>query len=590
MFCKNCGAQIPEDAGFCVSCGTAAEVPVQFAEPVPDTSNQETMVFTPIPEPVQPPVTEQTTTFQPYMPPEQTPVTPEEIPETTPDNSKGHIALIVSICVVLVAILGLLVALILPTLTGTTEEISGSSKRKHNSTTATADSESISSSNPYSDDFISADSYILADSDSRYYSRSELVSMTRQQLYLAQQELFARHGSAFDDGDLNEFFSAKNWYIPGSTPSVYDENRFTNTERVNLLLLRALLMERDGTTGSNPYTKFNSNTEGFILPYSDSRRITKNDVKDLNEKQLIVAYSEIYARKGYIFDDNDLQLYFSGKNWYTPSIVSTDFDATTMLNEVEQDNYSCLNSCLDKVKGVRFSSGNPYSEYYSPYSEFIFSDSDRRALTASVLDPLTDEQLILARNEIFARYGYAFYDQDLFEYFMNCSWYYPTVALGKHTQIHMSNIETNNVNLILEIEEKRDKAEQLEKLDTTLTQELTTSFYTLRMPTYWKDNCTYENINEQVFFYEKQNKQEGCGWLFSIEFAFIDSDLEQYRGDYQIYGYLTDTDGYEYYVLIGGPTDVNCVKEMELYIKMIGEKTRILNSIQWAEGCTFRPA
>jgi hypothetical protein len=57
--------------------------------------------------------------------------------------------------------------------------------------------------------------------------------------------------------------------------------------------------------------------------------------------------------------------------------------------------------------------------------EFIFPDSSGRRLTRDDLAPLSVEQLRIARNEIYARNGRFFRDQNLKDYFSQYSWYQP---------------------------------------------------------------------------------------------------------------------------------------------------------------------
>ena len=49
--------------------------------------------------------------------------------------------------------------------------------------------------------------YILPDSDSRYISENELGGMSSEQLRLARNEIFARHGRKFKDAQLQEYFN-----------------------------------------------------------------------------------------------------------------------------------------------------------------------------------------------------------------------------------------------------------------------------------------------------------------------------------------------------------------------------------------------
>lgn len=58
-------------------------------------------------------------------------------------------------------------------------------------------------------------------SDSRIITRSELEGMTRQEIKIILNEIYARHGYTFNDDDLVEYFESKTWYTP--TESDLDE-------------------------------------------------------------------------------------------------------------------------------------------------------------------------------------------------------------------------------------------------------------------------------------------------------------------------------------------------------------------------------
>jgi hypothetical protein len=80
-------------------------------------------------------------------------------------------------------------------------------------------------------------------------------------------------------------------------------------------------------------------------------------------------------------------------------------------------------------------------------SGFIFPDSDRRSLTRDELRPLSPTQLRYARNEIYARKGRFFRDQELANYFARFSWYKPHAW-----DVPLSAVEQANVNLIQSME------------------------------------------------------------------------------------------------------------------------------------------
>lgn len=64
--------------------------------------------------------------------------------------------------------------------------------------------------------------YLLYDSAMRQYSSSELERLDNYQLYLARNEIFARHGRTFRNASLNEYFMQKSWYTPMYSPDEFD--------------------------------------------------------------------------------------------------------------------------------------------------------------------------------------------------------------------------------------------------------------------------------------------------------------------------------------------------------------------------------
>ncbi len=83
-------------------------------------------------------------------------------------------------------------------------------------------------------------SYILPDSNSRYYSRSELASLSASELRLARNEIYARHGRLFNDSSLQEYFNNKTWYSGTVDAATFDANinsYLNEYELANLLLI-----------------------------------------------------------------------------------------------------------------------------------------------------------------------------------------------------------------------------------------------------------------------------------------------------------------------------------------------------------------
>lgn len=80
----------------------------------------------------------------------------------------------------------------------------------------------------------------------------------------------------------------------------------------------------------------------FVLPDSNTRLYTEDEVQQLNDYDLTIAINEIYARHGLIFNDPDLAEHFTSQSWYVPTRTLADFEEGSLFNEVEQQNIITL--------------------------------------------------------------------------------------------------------------------------------------------------------------------------------------------------------------------------------------------------------
>ncbi len=84
------------------------------------------------------------------------------------------------------------------------------------------------------DEETSNDEYILPESDSRYYTEDELSSLTKDELRIARNEIYARHGRRFDSEDLQSYFDEKSWYQGTVDPSDFSMSVFNDYELANI--------------------------------------------------------------------------------------------------------------------------------------------------------------------------------------------------------------------------------------------------------------------------------------------------------------------------------------------------------------------
>ena len=75
----------------------------------------------------------------------------------------------------------------------------------------------------------------------------------------------------------------------------------------------------------------------YIIPDSNSRYLTRNELLAMSSKDLRYARNEIYARHGRRFKDAELQAYFDSCSWYNGTIAPDSFDSS-VLNTYENAN------------------------------------------------------------------------------------------------------------------------------------------------------------------------------------------------------------------------------------------------------------
>ena len=189
-----------------------------------------------------------------------------------------------------------------------------------------------------------------------------------------------------------------------------------------------------GEIPTDPFKGAIKGNPSFVFKDSSSVKLSYSDVLPKTLDELFVARNEIFARNGHIFTTNKkLDTYFRTKPWYKPIESGT----TDTKNDIE-----VLNS--DIIKQVEVTRIAKYSYGSTPITEFVIPDSNTVLITKEQLKELKDWQLIIARNEIFARHGMTFGIPQLSEHFKLQSWYKPFKEFDATslTKVEISNVET----------------------------------------------------------------------------------------------------------------------------------------------------
>lgn len=158
-----------------------------------------------------------------------------------------------------------------------------------------------------------------------------------------------------------------------------------------------------------------------------------NDISDMSE-----IYSAIYRQQ---------------KEMYLLEYETLNPDATTAVRSVTvnySDDQVTARNAYEFVPAVYMEATVSQAQLFT--NDFVIYDSDSRYITAADLALLTQEQLRLARNEIYARRGRLFKDAYLQDYFNQKSWYQGTISPDAFRETMFNDYERANAYFIADYE------------------------------------------------------------------------------------------------------------------------------------------
>ena len=106
---------------------------------------------------------------------------------------------------------------------------------------------------------------------------------------------------------------------------------------VCLFVLSMILSDAFGAMGAEADAK----AYEFIVPDVDIEYLSSADIQDMPLQVVCYAKNEIYARRGRIFDSQELNDYFYSKPWYYGRILPEDF-SSDVFNKYELANITLL--------------------------------------------------------------------------------------------------------------------------------------------------------------------------------------------------------------------------------------------------------
>ena len=282
MFCTKCGNELPVNAKFCTGCGTKVEsfrpgagqpnptpqkAPVNQPNPAPQRASvpqqtlapQQTLVRQLNPEPqLQFKKTEKVT-----KPKNSEKISNKNKNETEKKSGSGAMVyLLIGAAVLIIILIAIIVLLFIkgnqpakqdditdkPVVTTeqTTETETSTEQTDRKDVTGQQEasektSEVINKEDTTGNEDMGTDGavgeeeaeYILPESASRLLTEADLENLTQEDLRIARNEIYARHGRKFLDEGLQEYFNGKSWYNGTIEPDDFKEDMLSEIERTN---------------------------------------------------------------------------------------------------------------------------------------------------------------------------------------------------------------------------------------------------------------------------------------------------------------------------------------------------------------------
>ena len=190
--------------------------------------------------------------------------------------------------------------------------------------------------------------------------------------------------------------------------------------------------------------------------------------------------------------------------------------------------------------------------YQTTKEEYIFPDSDTRYLSEDEVRQLDAGKLAIARNEIFARHGYIFKDENYKEYFESTSWYEGIIEADQfHSDSIFNDFEKKNVELIKQIEDEMNGVEQ----GNAEQQQVIDNAYNFLV-----GHSFHLQDSQPLMVFESHDTIRYC-WGGDIEDDYFNYSItaryEDYKDDLKEWLTFLTIDGEEYYLRIFTDGSIN---------------------------------
>lgn len=252
-------------------------------------------------------------------------------------SRKGLIAAIISGAVVLIALLGVLgvVAYNNGFFGGKTDTKNNNPTEdsKQTETTSAAETKQAATSSPETtqasstiQDSTEAESLVVTGVVGYGYDYAREV--LEAEGYIVEEGAY-RYSNEYDEG-----------YVIAQTPG---EGQIAKKGSTIILDISIGPEPTEKPTENEQSSQNSQGGSGAVSSYKNNTSyLSQAEVSAMSRSELNLALNEIYARRGRIFKDPELDAYFRSQSWYTPLYTSEEFSQKVVFNDYEQKNINLI--------------------------------------------------------------------------------------------------------------------------------------------------------------------------------------------------------------------------------------------------------
>ena len=137
---------------------------------------------------------------------------------------------------------------------------------------------------------LETEEYMIPESDSRYIDFNDLAGMDSDELRIARNEIYARHGRRFKSEELQTYFDSKSWYQGTIAPGDFKEKVFNKYENANISFI--LKVERGQITGKEEPFEDDWYTEYYNYLLAKASVSGKTQFEIYYDKKLEIVFSD----------------------------------------------------------------------------------------------------------------------------------------------------------------------------------------------------------------------------------------------------------------------------------------------------------